>query len=418
LLLAAAVTGGGAVVGVYGPRAGLETALLLSGAGGAGLIAAHAAARRRREMRLSQQFGVASAAALGSILAATVAAATLMFVSDQDAVMICVITAFAGVVAVRAAQLLGSGVLADVDRVRSGLDAVAEGRRDVRVETGGTDELAGLAAAADAMVACLAAEEARREAAERARRDLVAAASHDLRTPIASLRLMSDAIGDNLVDEHTRQRYHRTMQTNIEALSRLVDDLFELSSLEAGEITWSMKHVELAELIAETVAAMKPQALAKRVAVRAELHEPLAPARADPEKLQRVLFNLLQNAIRHTPADGSVTVRAEGSPAGVQIEVADTGRGVDPADRARVFEAFYRAGPDKSRSTPGAGLGLAISRSIIEAHGGRIWLESEGAGTQVRFILPSSQATSAITRRRSADESGRRIDTPLRRPPE
>jgi len=142
LLLAAAVTGGGAVVGVYGPRAGLETALLLSGTGGAGLLAAHTAARRRRQMRLSQQFSVASAAALGTILAATVAAAILMFVSDQDAVMICVITAFAGVVAIRAAQLLGSGVLADVDRVRFGLDAVADGRRDVRVRTGGRDELA------------------------------------------------------------------------------------------------------------------------------------------------------------------------------------------------------------------------------------------------------------------------------------
>lgn len=388
LLLGAAVAGGAAVVGVYGLRAGVETAVLLLAAGGPGLLAAHTAARRRRQMRLSGQFSVAAGAALGSILGATVAAAILMFVSDQDAVMICVITVFAGVVAVRSAQLLGSRVLAEVDRLRSGLDAVAEGRRDVRMQTGGRDELARLAAAADAMVARLAAEESRREAAERARRDLVAAASHDLRTPIASLRLMTDAIGDNLVDERTRHRYHRAMQTNIEALSGLIDDLFELSSLEAGEITWSMKHVQLADLIDEAVAAMRPQALAKRVAVRAELREPIAPARADPEKLQRVLFNLIQNAIRHTPADGSVTVRAEGSPTGVEIEVADTGGGVDPADRSRVFEAFYRAGPDKSRSTPGAGLGLAISRSIIEAHGGRIWLESEGVGTQVRFSLP------------------------------
>ena len=411
LLATAAVAGGGAVVGVYGLRAGVETALLLAGAGGAGLLAAHIAARWRQQMRLSQQFGVASAAALGSILAATVAAAILMFVSSQDAVMICVITVFAGVVAVRAAQLLGSGVLADVDRVRSGLDAVAEGRRDVRMQASGTDELAQLAAAADAMVARLAAEEARREVAERARRDLVAAASHDLRTPIASLRLMSDAIGDNLVDEQTRRRYHRAMQTNIEALSGLIDDLFELSSLESGEITWSMKHVQLADLIDETVDAMKPQAQAKRVAVRAELREPLAPTQADPEKLQRVLFNLIQNAIRHTPADGSVTVRAEGSPAGVEIQIADTGQGVDAADRARVFEAFYRSGPDKSRSTPGAGLGLAIARSIIEAHGGRIWLESEGAGTQVRFILPLAQPTSAGPTRQLADGSHDAIDS-------
>jgi signal transduction histidine kinase len=339
------------VVAAYGLRAGVETSLLLSAAGGTGLISAHIAAHRRREMRLSHQFSAASAAALGSILAATVAAAILMFVSDQDAVMICVITVFAGVVAIRAAQLLGSGLLADV-----------------------------------------------------------AAASHDLRTPIASLRLMADAIGDNLVDEHTRRRYHRTMQTNVEALSALIDDLFELSSLETGEITWSMRRVQLAELIDETVAAMKPQAQAKRVAVRAELHEPLAHPRGDPEKLQRVLFNLIQNAIRHTPADGSVTVRAEDSPAGIEIQVADTGHGVDEEDQARVFEAFYRAGPDKSRTTPGAGLGLAISRSIIEAHGGRIWLESGGSGTQVRFVLPLAGPTPAGAARQaphSADHGHR-----------
>jgi len=411
LLLTAAVAGGGAVVGVYGLRAGLETALLLFGVGGPGLLIAHSAARRRREMRLSQQFSVGSAAALGSVLMATVAAAILMFVSDQDAVMICVITAFAGVVAVRAAQLLGSGVLADVDRVRLGLGAVADGRRDVRVHIAGTDELSRLAAAADAMVARLAAEETRREAAERARCDLVAAASHDLRTPIASLRLMSDAIGDNLVDEHTRQRYHRAMQANIEALSGLIDDLFELSSLEAGEIAWSMKRVQVAELIDETLAAMKPQAQAKRVAVRAELQKPLAPTHADPEKLQRVLFNLIQNAIRHTPADGSVTVRAEDSPSGIEIEVADTGNGIDPVDQGRVFEAFYRAGRDKSRSTPGAGLGLAISRSIIEAHGGRIWLQSDGAGTQVRFVLPSAGPISAGTDHQPADGTAGSIAT-------
>jgi signal transduction histidine kinase len=416
LLIAAAVTGGEAVVAVYGLRAGVETALLLTGVGGAGLLAAHLAAGRRREMRLSQQFSVAAAAALGSVFAATVAAAILMFVSGQDAVMICVITVFAGVVAVRAAQLLGSGVLADVDRVRAGLEAVADGRRDVRMQTTGSDELVQLAAAADAMVARLAAEESRRATAERARRDLVAAASHDLRTPIASLRLMADAIGDNLVDEQTRRRYHRTMQTNIEALSGLIDDLFELSSLEAGEITWSMKHVQLGELIDETVSAMRPQARAKRVAVRAELHQPLAPARADPEKLQRVLFNLIQNAIRHTPADGSVTVRAEHSPAGVEIQVADTGPGIDTADRARVFEAFYRAGPDKSRGTPGAGLGLAISRSIIEAHGGRIWLENEGPGTQIRFLLPLAETTAPSAVRQPADGSDRGIEDLRPRP--
>jgi signal transduction histidine kinase len=112
----------------------------------------------------------------------------------------------------------------------------------------------------------------------------------------------------------------------------------------------------------------------------------LAPARGAPEQIQRVLFNLIQNAIRHTPADGSVTVRAVRALEGVQIEVADTGTGIAAPDRERVFEAFFQGG---ARSNGSAGLGLAISRAIVEAHGGRIWLEPSAAGTSVRFTLPA-----------------------------
>jgi signal transduction histidine kinase len=114
----------------------------------------------------------------------------------------------------------------------------------------------------------------------------------------------------------------------------------------------------------------------------------LAPARANPEKLQRVLFNLIQNAIRHTPADGSVVVRAETVADQIEIEVADSGDGIAVADRERVFTPFYRAGADAARTAGGAGLGLAVSRAIVEAHGGRIWLADCTAGTRVRFSVP------------------------------
>ena len=179
------------------------------------------------------------------------------------------------------------------------------------------------------------------------------------------------------------------MRTHIAALGALIDDLFELSRLEAGDITWSLHQVELDELVQETIEAMRVQADAKGVRVTATLPGDLVPARANPEKIQRVLFNLIQNAIRHTPADGSVVVRAEPSAAGVEIEVADTGSGIGPADRARVFTAFYRGGSDAARSGEGAGLGLAVSRAIVEAHGGRIWLadSAAGGGTRVRFSL-------------------------------
>ena len=150
----------------------------------------------------------------------------------------------------------------------------------------------------------------------------------------------------------------------------------------------------LGELVGETVAAMRVQADAKGVAVVTEMPDALLPARANPEKLQRVLFNLIQNAIRHTPADGSVVVRAEPVAGRIEIEIADTGEGIAPDQRPHVFTAFYR-GANASRTGSGAGLGLAVSRAIVEAHGGRIWLVDATVGTRVRFSLPMATKTTA-----------------------
>jgi signal transduction histidine kinase len=180
------------------------------------------------------------------------------------------------------------------------------------------------------------------------------------------------------------------MRTHIDALSALIDDLFELSRLEAGDISWSLEQVPLGELVGETVEAMRVQAEAKGVAVLADVPAFLRPARANPEKLQRVLFNLIQNAIRHTPADGSVVVRAEPIADRIEVEVADNGDGIDPAEREQVFTAFYRGGANAARTSGGAGLGLAVSRAIVEAHGGRIWLPETSVGTRVRFSLPAA----------------------------
>jgi signal transduction histidine kinase len=229
-------------------------------------------------------------------------------------------------------------------------------------------------------------EERMRRQVEDARRGLVAAASHDLRTPLASLRLLVEAIDDGVAGED-RDRYLREIRTHVAVLSDLIDDLFELSRIEAGDISWTMRQVELGDLIGDTVAAFRTSAEERGVHLAAELPAEKVVAAADAEKVQRVLFNLIQNAIRHTPADGSVTVRAKGGPGGVEVEVADSGEGIPAGEGERVFEAFYRA--DGSRNQDGAGLGLAISRAIVEAHGGRIWLENAEPGTRVRFTLPA-----------------------------
>ncbi|HEV2998060.1 MAG TPA: HAMP domain-containing sensor histidine kinase, partial [Solirubrobacteraceae bacterium] len=212
-------------------------------------------------------------------------------------------------------------------------------------------------------------------------------------TPLTSLRLLTQALEDGILDPADAERHVKTMGANVRALGLLVDDLFELSRLDAGDHAWSTEAVPLAELIHETLLAMRAEADARGVELDADLDRDLAPARANPEKLQRVLANLLQNAIRHTPADGSVLVLAEQVEDRIEIEVADTGEGIAPEERPRIFEPFFRGGPGAARGEAGTGLGLAISRAIVEAHGGRIWLADGGGGTRIRFTLPLAART-------------------------
>ena len=244
------------------------------------------------------------------------------------------------------------------------------------------------AALAAALAVRLAMEERSRREIEAARRQLVAAASHDLRTPLASLRLLVESIDDGVATGETRERYLKEIRTHVGVLSDLIDDLFELSRIEAGDISWTMRQVKLRELIGDTVAAMRAPAAERGVSLAADLPPGELIASANAEKLQRVLFNLIQNAIRHTPADGSVTVRARSAAGGVEVEVADDGEGIPAGDGGRIFEAFYRG--DAARGEEGAGLGLAISRAIVEAHGGRIWFEDAQPGTRVHFTLKSA----------------------------
>jgi signal transduction histidine kinase len=372
---------------VYGWHPGVVTGGLVAAVSALGLVTAHWLSQRKSRWMLRSHFAVVVATAVGVILVTVLAAAELMFVSNHDALMISAIVIAAALVALRAAQVASAGAVGEAESVRDALRAVGEGEREQRVQAATTAELAEVADAANAMIEQLAEEERRRDAADSARRNLVAAISHDLRTPLAALAVMADAIEDGLVDEATLERYLATMHTHITALGSMIDDLFELSRLEAGDLQWSIGQVELADLVDETVAAMQVEAEAKGVAVATEPPPGPCQARGNPEKLQRVLFNLIQNAIRHTPADGSVTVRAEPAGEWVEVEVADTGEGIPPAERERVLDPFVRG--EEARSPGGAGLGLAISRAIVEAHNGRMWLADSDNGTRVRFVIPA-----------------------------
>jgi signal transduction histidine kinase len=369
---------------VYGSGAFVSSVEILAPLGAvttllAGLLATHRAWIRQ----LRRQLGALAVLASAQLAAALGLFAALMFVSDHDAFFMLLAAGYAGLVGLFAARLVARRALSDLDAVRSAVAQVGEGSRELHIAVRGQDELALLAGDVEAMATKVASE-------ERARRELVASVSHDLRTPITTMQLIAQGLEDGIFGPARMREQLALMSTHVRALGALIDDLFELSRLEAGDVHWSMQQVRLDELVQETIDAMRPQAEAGGVAVRALLDQRLTPARGNPEQLQRVLFNLIQNAIRHTPADGSVVIRAE--PAGgptVEVEVADTGAGIDAGLDGRIFEPFVQ-GPSRVAGQNGsAGLGLAIARGIVTAHGGRIWVAGSGPGTRIRFSLPA-----------------------------
>jgi signal transduction histidine kinase len=347
---------------------------------------------RSRIGGMRRQLAVGGAIVVGQLLLAAGLFVALMTHSAPDALFTAVLAIYAGIVGAWSARTITRGVLGDIEALRSGLHAVAHGERNVSIATAGGDELALVARDIEELAATLQHEELSRATLEDARRQLLAAISHDVRTPLTSLRLLSAALADDIVDGPTRLEYLSRIGVHVRAMSAMIDDLFELSRLEAGDISWTMERVPLEDLVLETVDAMRAHAEAGSVSVRAELMQDLEAARANPEQIQRVLFNLIQNAIRHTPADGSVTVRASSADDAVQVEVLDTGHGIPAAERERVFEAFVQGADREARSDASAGLGLAISRAIVEAHGGRIWIEDASVGTSIRFSLPAAAA--------------------------
>ena len=377
-------TGGG----VHSAR---DTAELVLPAGIAWLALVHASLRVRRLGTFRLQYALAVASAVGVALIAVFWTADRMFVSDHDAGVLASLMLFAGVIGARIAMLLADRTALDVERLRTGFGTFAAGDLSHRIEPSGPRELQDLADSANAMAAELDRMRAARDDADRARRNLIASVSHDLRTPLTSLRLLVEAIEDGVVEGpvETADALRRA-RTHVATLSTLVDDLFELARLEAGDISWTLSQVGVAELIDETVEAFRPQAEQKGLVLEEDVPSDVSPVRGNPEKLQRVLYNLVQNAVRHTPADGTVTLRAERDADFVRIEVADDGEGIPAEQSEKVFERFFRGG-DGARNGSGAGLGLSISRAIVEAHGGRIWVEpGQGRGSRVIFTVPAA----------------------------
>ena len=385
--------------------------LLASGAISLGLGVVGLAWLRRGRGRLWLQVALTYTLGVGIALLNIFLTAKLMFISvSHDLLLLVLLMLFSAVVSLGLGYGLAQALTQRVTALHQGARALAAGNLATRVASVGADELAALAGEFNRMAEQLAAMAEERGRMEAARRDLIAAISHDLRTPLASLRAMTEALADGLVeDADTRTRYLATMRGQIGHLSSMIDDLFELAQIDAGALRLELQRTSLNDLISDTLEGMRPQAAARGVQLLGSVAPGIGPVLVAPQKIERVLYNLVTNAIRHTPQDGAVTITASSefgvlsfelpdretqnsklkTQNWVLVEVADTGEGIAAADLPRIFERFYRGEKSRSRATGGAGLGLAIAQGIVEAHGGRIWVESaQERGTCVRFTLP------------------------------
>jgi signal transduction histidine kinase len=323
-----------------------------------------------------------TAVLLGAL--ASLALTWLMVLDGEDlglVLTVLVITATtASALVVAATSTLGR----DVARLEATVRRVEGGERAVRTGLHRRDELGHVARAVDALTERLGDLEAEQARSEAERSDMLASISHDLRTPIAALRAAVEALADGLAPDP--DRYLASMQRDVEALGWLVDDLFLLVRLDRGRVEMPTSSIDLTEIADEAIEALTPVAEARDVAVH------LAAAGAvrvhgNAAALGRVIRNLLDNAIRHAPPSSTVSVTVD--PVSRLVRVTDEGPGFDATFAESAFEHFTRADSSRTRSTGGAGLGLAIARGVVEAHGGQIWIEPPPGG-HVAFELPAA----------------------------
>ncbi|MGX1274201.1 sensor histidine kinase [Streptomyces phaeoluteigriseus] len=356
-----------------------------AGAAATGLLGA-AVLRPIRRRSLTASLAVVAAVGVVAMLAGTLAVAWAMFLSPHDLTVVTTVVAMAAVVSLVTALLLGRWVVARSRELTVAARSFGDGGDFAVPEGPTTAELNALSRELASTSARLAESRDRERALETSRRELVAWISHDLRTPLAGLRAMSEALEDGVAADPGR--YLRQIRTEVERLNEMVGDLFELSRIHAGTLPLAPSRMSLYDLIGDALAGADP--LAREHGVRLIGHAVEAvPVEVDGKEMSRVLGNLLVNAIRRTPADGTVAVAAQRSPDGVVVSVTDGCGGIPEEDLSRVFDTGWRG--THARTPPaGAGLGLAIVRGIVEAHRGRATVRNIPGGCRFEVTLPTA----------------------------
>ncbi|MGD9755866.1 MAG: sensor histidine kinase [Acidimicrobiia bacterium] len=363
-----------------------QAGLLLGGillAVGASAVGLRHLDRRQRSLR--RQLLAVTMAALGVGAASTVALARLMVLDAQSTRIVVTVLTVTALLAVALVFAASAPLANDVRTLERAVRRVEHGDRTVRTGVSRTDELGHVARAFDDLVGQLARLEGERAGFEAERAQLLSSVGHDLRTPLAALQAALEAIEDGVALD--RDRYVRSMLADVGALRSLVDDLFLLSRVDAGLIDLTAEALDLAELADEAIEALAPVAAARSVTLQVAAAGAV-PVLGNATALGRVIRNLLDNAIRHAPDGSTVTVRVdgEGEP---KVVVHDEGPGFPAGFAERAFDRFTRADAARGRATGGTGLGLAIARGVVEAHGGRIWIDAAARGARVAFALPA-----------------------------
>ncbi|HZM25037.1 MAG TPA: ATP-binding protein [Anaerolineales bacterium] len=316
--------------------------------------------------------------------------AQLMFASSHDLLLAIVLLVFAGGMAMVLGYFLSSTVTERIELLQKAAEQIARGDLKTRVLMRGRDEVAALATTFNQMAEQLQAADQKQRELENMRRDLIAWVSHDLQTPLTSMRAILEALSDGVVDDPEMvNRYLHTAQRDIRSLSVLIDDLFQMAQLDAGGFPLNRAPASLNDLVSDTLESFSELAYRESVTLEGKVESDVDPVTMDTQAIGRALNNLISNALRHTSAGGKIYVSAWRIGQGVEVIVNDTGEGIRAEDIPHIFERFYRSEKSRNRGTGGAGLGLAITRGIVRAHGGDIRVESEsGKGTRFIFYIP------------------------------
>ncbi|MFC5789850.1 sensor histidine kinase [Agromyces tardus] len=368
----------------------LATTAVVGGLGVAALVLL-------RRASLAVQVWVLVLAAIVSVVASMVGVANQMYLSEHDLTVAVAVAGISGIVSLLLVAVLGVLVARNSRSLSAAARRIGAGERLESAGRYSNSEFNDLADELVATSARLAESREREQRIEASRRELVAWISHDLRTPLAGIRAMAEALEDGIAPDPAR--YHRQMRMQVDQLSSMVDDLFELSKIDSDALRLSLEEVSLYDVVSDTVADLRPASRGREIRVEAPLAQDLV-VMADPRELSRAIGNLLMNAIQHTPEGSPITVAVDLVDDRAMVSVIDAGGGIDEDDLDRVFEPAWRGSKARTPSlhdgrSSGAGLGLAIVKGIMSAHRGEVAVRNVPGGCRFDLLLPRDASLSA-----------------------